>query len=170
MIQNGTLAEAVSSHLKNNDEFRYHLASFLDRFYLERDSLKRRAKLIDEPPLSGNQQFDALIGAIGEHLCMRWSLGRAPDWVDHPDRFLKRPLFMGEETMKAFYMAESPAAYRRRFIFTELEPLRRARMPKDEMWWYGEQIRTGMTPLPDEIERSFDTPILEESGATSHRL
>jgi len=61
------------------------------------------------------------------------------------------PWFLGSERMKPFYLAESPSAYRRRFIFTEMEPLRRARMPKDSMWWYAEGIRTGMTPLPEEI-------------------
>jgi hypothetical protein len=53
--------------------------------------------------------------------------------------------------MKPFYLAESPSAYRRRFIFTELEPLRRARMPRDSMWWQAEGIRTGLTPLPGEV-------------------
>ncbi len=31
--------------------------------------------------------------------------------------------------MKALLIAESPVAFRRRLIFTEAEPLRRARMP-----------------------------------------
>ena len=33
--------------------------------------------------------------------------------------------------MKAICLAESPTAFRRRLIFTEAEPLRRARLPRD---------------------------------------
>lgn len=46
-------------------------------------------------------------------------------------------------------------------IFTEMEPLRRARMPRDAMWWHAEQIRTGMTPLPEEVV--LTEPVDEET-------
>ena len=61
---------------------------------------------------------------------------------------------MGPERMKAFLLAESPSAFRRRFIFTEAEPLRRASMPKDGRWWAYETMRTGRVPQPEEIELS----------------
>ncbi|MFB9947425.1 hypothetical protein ACFFP0_01125 [Rhizobium puerariae] len=172
-IRPGTLAAAVRSHLETGSEFRYHLASFLDGFYIDPSFDGRQARLIDEPPLTGNERLDALIGAIAEHLCRRWRLGPAPGWVEDPARFLKRPWFLGPEGMKPFYLAESPSAYRRRFIFTELEPLRRARMPRDAMWWHAEGIRTGMTPLPEEVvttetapELEYDTPHKEALRST----
>ena len=56
--------------------------------------------------------------------------------------------------MKAFLLAESTSAFRWRFIFTEIEPLRRARMPKDGRGWAYETLRTGRVPQPDEIETS----------------
>ena len=56
------------------------------------------------------------------------------------------------ERMKGSLLVESPAAYRRRFIFTEAEPLRRARMPRDGRWWAYETMRTGLVPQPGEIE------------------
>ncbi|MDE1995591.1 MAG: hypothetical protein KGI75_24035 [Rhizobiaceae bacterium] len=152
--RHGTLAEAVSSHLETGVAFHFHLASFLDGFYVACSAEERRAGVDDEPPLSGDERFDALVGAIGEHLCRRWRLGIAPVWTENPARFLKRPWFLGSERMKPVYLAESPSAYRRRFIFTEMEPLRRARMPKDAIWWQGETIRTGLIPLPEEIEMS----------------
>jgi hypothetical protein len=92
------------------------------------------------------------MGAIGEHLSHRWLLGPPPQWTDDPARFLPRPLFMGPEHMKGFLLGESPMAYRRRFIFTEIEPLRRARMPRDGRWWAYETMRTGLVPQPGEIE------------------
>ena len=76
-------------------------------------------------------------------------LGSGPQWTEAPERFLTRPAFMGPERMKAFLLMESPSAFRRRMIFAEAEPLRRARMPRDGRWWSYEKLRTGLTP-PDE--------------------
>jgi hypothetical protein len=92
------------------------------------------------------------MGAIGEHLCRRWNLGEPPIWTDDPARFLSHPWFMGPERMKGFLLAESPSAYRRRFIFTEAEPLRRARMPRDGRWWAYETMRSGLAPTLEEAE------------------
>jgi hypothetical protein len=62
-------------------------------------------------------------------LARRWGL-TIPPWSDDPSRFLKRPYFTSPlEGLKALLIAESPLAFRRRLIFTEAEPLRRARMP-----------------------------------------
>lgn len=146
-----SLAAAVRAQIEAGSEFRYHLASFLDGFYCDPSAERRRARLLEEPMLKGEERFDALIGAIGEHLCHRWRLGHPAEWVENPARFLKEPWFLGSERMKPFYLKESPLSYRRRLIFTEMEPLRRARMPRDAMWWEGEKIRTGMTPLPEDV-------------------
>jgi hypothetical protein len=54
---------------------------------------------------------------------------------------------MGHERMKGFLLGESPLAFRRRFIFTEAEPLRRASMPRDGRWWAYETIRSGLAPF-----------------------
>lgn len=68
--------------------------------------------------------------AIGEHLARRWNLA-IPPWTDDPSHFLHRPYFTTTiEGLKAVLLAESPIAFRRRLIFTEAEPLRRARMPQ----------------------------------------
>jgi hypothetical protein len=46
-------------------------------------------------------------------------------------RFLHEPYFTSPiENLKAILLAQSPQAFRRRMIFTEAEPLRRARMPR----------------------------------------
>lgn len=94
--------------------------------------------------------MNALFGAIGEHLTRRWNLGTVPAWTGQPERFLDRPWFMGHERMKGFLLAESPLAFRRRFIFTEAEPLRRASMPRDGRWWAYETIRSGLAPTAEE--------------------
>ena len=72
----------------------------------------------------------AFLGATGEHLARRWNLA-IPSWTQEPSRFLRRPYFTTPiEGLKALLIAESPIAFRRRLIFTEAEPLRRARMPR----------------------------------------
>lgn len=150
----GTLAEVVRLVRRDDEELRFCLAGFLDEFYADRALASRRARIEEDPGLFGEERRDALIGAIGEHLCHRWELGDPPAWTHDPARFLARPWFMGPERMKAFLLAESPGAFRRRFIFTEAEPLRRARMPKDGRWWAYETMRTGLVPEPGDIEPS----------------
>jgi hypothetical protein len=105
------------------------LAEFLDTFYgaLRQDAAGPH--IADEPEPLADPQEQALLGAIGEHLARRWQLA-IPAWTDHPSRFLPRPYFTSPlEGFKALLLAESPLAFRRRLIFTEAEPLRRARMP-----------------------------------------
>lgn len=154
MIRPGTLVQALRLVRDDGETLRYCLAGFLDEFYADRDPASRRARIEEAPVLTGDVRQDALLGAIGEHLCHRWNLGAPPDWTNDPERFLDRPWFMGPERMKAFMLVESPSAFRRRFIFTEAEPLRRASMPKDGRWWAYETMRTGRVPQPEEIELS----------------
>jgi hypothetical protein len=138
------------------------VVGFLDEFYSDPEPASRRTRIEEAPDLTGDERQDAFIGAVGEHLCHRWNLGSPPAWTNDPARFLSRPWFIGPERMKAFLIAESPSAFRRRFIFTEIEPLRRASMPKDGRWWAYETMRTGRVPRPEEIEDSSD-------GADSRR-
>jgi hypothetical protein len=73
---------------------------------------------------------DAYLGAMAEHLARRWGLA-VPGWVDEPRRFLDRPYFVDNlQLMKPVLLRDSPIAFRRRLIFTEAEPLRRARFPR----------------------------------------
>lgn len=105
------------------------ISEFLDEFYLRPDV--RQSMIMDEP-LPLGQFRDTWLGAVAEHLARRWNL-EIPSWVDQPHRFLDRAYFAGGlESLKAILLAESPLAFRKRQIFVEAEPLRRARMPRDE--------------------------------------
>ena len=110
------------------------LREFLDEFYLALPSGRAAQMIAEEPGPLPDPQAHALLGAIAEHLTRRWSLpAPAPDWTDDASRFLKMPYFTTElEGFKAMLIAQSPLAFRRRLIFTEAEPLRRARMPRGE--------------------------------------
>ncbi len=123
-----TLAE-VARRRNAGEDFSFLLREFLDEFYgaVRRD--EAAGCIVDEPPPLPDVQEHASLGAIGEHLARRWCLP-IPAWTEDPSRFLRRPYFTTTlEGLKALLLVESPIAFRRRLIFTEAEPLRRARMP-----------------------------------------
>ena len=128
MNRPATLAE-VAHRRNEGEDFGMLLAEFLDTFY---NAVKRgaAAPLLDEDPAALTDDTEhALLGAVGEHLARRWSLP-IPEWTNDPSRFLTRPHFTTPlDGFKALMIAQSPLAFRRRLIFTEAEPLRRARMP-----------------------------------------
>lgn len=122
-----TLAEVARRATADPASLHNALAGFLDMFYTQPE---RRQGMIDPAPeLTGDAILDATLGAIGEHLARRWKL-KIPAWTDDPARFLTRPYFPTPlEDLKPLLIAQSPLAFRRRMIFVEHEPLRRARMP-----------------------------------------
>jgi len=123
-----TLAE-VAQRRNDGEELAPLLAEFLDTFYGALRRNQAQPLLVDEPARLAMAEEHALLGAIGEHLARRWDL-IIPEWANDPSRFLRRPYFTSPlEGFKALLIAESPLAFRRRLIFTEAQPLRRATMP-----------------------------------------
>jgi hypothetical protein len=156
LIRPGTLRQVLQL-VHDGEELRFCMAGFLDGFYHDKTPESRAIRIAEDPGLTDDHKMNALLGAVGEHLSIRWNVGAAPAWTNQPERFLDRPWFMGHERMKGFLLAESPLAFRRRFIFTEAEPLRRASMPRDGRWWAYETIRGGLTRPSEEqaeLERS----------------
>jgi hypothetical protein len=131
-----TLAEAVGLYRQNGERrdgaFSVLLDEFLDAFYTETELSRRQAMIDEEPARVGEERRDAYIGAVGEHLARRWGL-HIPPWTDAPWREVAEPWFVGMmgKGLSGMLLVESPIAFRRRRIFTEAEPLRRARMPAD---------------------------------------
>ncbi|MGH6822605.1 MAG: hypothetical protein ACRECP_06745 [Methylocella sp.] len=126
MKRPSTLAE-VALRVKSGTAFGLALSEFLDEFYGNPD--RRQAMIGDEPARLADAQQHAMLGAVGEHLARRWSLA-VPAWTDDETRFLHEPYFTTPiQNLKAMLLVQSPQAFRRRLIFTEAEPLRRARMP-----------------------------------------
>ncbi len=131
-----SLADAITRYLRDGNgkegAFQVLIDEFLDAFYTETDPAGRQAMIDDDPPRIGDEKQDAFVGAIGEHLARRWLL-RIPDWSNAPWRVVADPWFVGQMGvgLSGLFLVESPIAFRRRRIFTEAEPLRRARMPRD---------------------------------------
>lgn len=104
---------------------------FCDAFYEDYpDREAMQAHLDPEPEATGDPQKDAWIGAIGEHLALRWGL-EVPRWTRRPIHFaLMKPVFMPQSlALRTALIAESPSAFRSRLIYTMAEPLRRAKFP-----------------------------------------
>jgi hypothetical protein len=125
-----SLKEAVD-HIIGGKNWVDAISEFLDEFYPSSPS-ERQRMIAEEPGLTGVAFQDAYVGAVGEHLARRWGLD-IPAWADDSRRFLDRPYFPEHmELAKAVFLRDSPIAFRRRLIFTEAEPLRRARFPRND--------------------------------------
>lgn len=123
------LADAVVPDL-GFDSALMRINEFLDAFY-GATTPARQAMINQEPPRHPDERIDAYLGAVAEHLARRWDLA-IPPWAAANGRVCREPWFVGElgaTRLASLYLVESPIAFRRRRIFTEAEPLRRARMP-----------------------------------------
>ncbi|WP_065752463.1 hypothetical protein [Bradyrhizobium paxllaeri] len=126
-----TLAEAVEC-IQAGSARDVVLAEFVDRFDLAKTDQDRYASIEREPKLTGDDQLDALIGAIAEYLAKQRRLGRVPHWVCDPARRLNHRWFTvtnPSDAMREYLTFSSPAEFASRNIFTEERPLRRARGP-----------------------------------------
>jgi hypothetical protein len=106
------------------------IGEFLDVFYGAASPEERLAKIRDEPPSTGDDKLDAVLGAAAEYLAKLYRLPAVPEWVGGPKRVLAEPYFTTSSTspgMREYLTFSSPAEFRWRNIFTEERPLRRAR-------------------------------------------
>lgn len=129
VIRPSSLAEVVN---RGEQKIWLHLDEFLDEFYMAYPDKEQMQSMIDVAPTHTRDIFtDSYIGAVGEHLALRWDLA-VPDWTMSPDRIGGVPRFVPDlPSLRAILLVESPYAFRRRNIFTNEEPLQRARWPRD---------------------------------------
>jgi hypothetical protein len=127
-----TLAEAVE-YIQAGSAQDVMLAEFVDSFDLAKTDQDRYASLEREPNLTGDDRLDALVGAMAEYLAKQRRLGRVPSWVCDPARRLSSPWFTTanpSDAMREYLAFSSPGEFASRNIFTEEQPLRRARGPQ----------------------------------------
>jgi hypothetical protein len=124
-----TLSEAVN-RMRTGDPHGAALPEFVDTFLMAPDNAARYATIAAEPPPSGDSRIDALAGAVAEYLAKQYRLGRVPAWVSDPRRRLREPWFTTDSPhaiVREYLSVASPAEFRAHNIFTEEQPLRRAR-------------------------------------------
>ncbi|MEX0705382.1 MAG: helix-turn-helix transcriptional regulator, partial [Nitriliruptoraceae bacterium] len=79
-----------------------------------------------EPPLTGDDRFDALLAAVGEDLCVREG-EIPPSWVHGPGRFLDRAWWVSElPSARASALVHAPASFRRRGVMLDRHDLEAA--------------------------------------------
>ncbi len=117
-----TLAE----RLRDGEDLHHPLREFLDEFALRPDDASRNAAIRERPPQTGDCRYDALLGALAEHLATLYDLER-PQWSVEPSCFLERFWFVSEVPgFRATAIAQAPAAFRRRGVFIPERSLHRA--------------------------------------------
>jgi hypothetical protein len=127
-----TLADAVES-IEAGSAQDVALAEFVDTFDLAKTDQDRYASIEREPKLTGDDRLDALVGAMAEYLAKQRRLGRVPPWASDPARRLSSPWFTTSspsDAMREYLTFSSPVEFASRNIFTEEQPLRRARGPQ----------------------------------------
>ena len=123
-----TLADAVEA-IRAGSARDVVLAEFVDAFDTADTDRDRYSSIEREPKLTG----DALVGAVAEYLAKQRRLGRVPQWVSNPARCLTSPWFTTaspSDAMREYLTFASPGEFASRNIFTEEQPLRRARGPR----------------------------------------
>jgi len=124
-LRPNSLLEVSLRVKEGSQDFGPAIREFLDEFYFESKINSRQAMILDVPELISPID-DAYLAAVAEHLARLYNLN-IPNWVDNPDRFLHEPYFpFGLESLKAYCIVNSPLSFRKRMIFTEENPLRRA--------------------------------------------
>lgn len=115
----------VARRVIAGDEFLPAVRELLDEFSLRNTDAQRWRALEDRPLPTGNDRYDAYLGALAEHLATAAGIAR-PSWTCEPDRFLDRFWFVSEvRGFRALAIVESPSAFRRRGIFISLGSLHR---------------------------------------------
>lgn len=127
-----SLREVADDAVSGRKSFGHALDEFLDAFYLDHPNKSRQQRRLDEAPnFTGNPLQDAWLGAVGEHLARRWGVD-VPMWTRRPQHYaLNGPTFAPDSRpLRHILIAQSPAAFKSRMIFTLAEPLQRARFPR----------------------------------------
>ena len=80
--------------------------------------------LLDEPPITGDERWDALLAALAEHLTAQHDLA-APEWAEI--RVLQQPWFPAElAAQRADALVWAPAAFRKHGVYLSVRDLEAA--------------------------------------------
>ena len=120
-----TVAElAVHLSRTTDDRIRWKLVwEFLEEYRWEPDEAQP-GLLRDEPPLVGDERWDALLAALAEHLAAKHDLA-PPSWTE--SRVLRRPWFPAElRVQRADALVRAPAAFRKHGVYLSAADLEAA--------------------------------------------
>ncbi|HUP68687.1 MAG TPA: helix-turn-helix transcriptional regulator [Acidimicrobiales bacterium] len=120
-----SIAEMASYLSGANKSRRRRLAlEFLSR-YEEGEVATRWALLLDRPEPTGDPRWDALLGAMAEHLAFHDDVD-PPAWASDPDRFLVAAWFWIDlPSVRERALIGAPSAFRRRNVWVDRADLQR---------------------------------------------
>lgn len=117
---------ALAVHLSEtgDDKIRWKLVwEFLEEYRWEKTEAQP-ALLTNEPARVGDERWDALLGALAEHLAAKHDLA-PPAWTEL--RVLGRPWFPAElPTQRADALVHAPAAFRKHGVYLSAADLEAA--------------------------------------------
>ena len=98
------------------------VAQFISTFE-KAESGRQPAMVLEEAAPTGDERWDALLGATAEHLCFHHGLA-VPAWSAAPTRFLTRWWFVSPyRSVHASALVHTPAAFANRGVFLHAESL-----------------------------------------------
>ncbi|MCL6635299.1 MAG: hypothetical protein K6T29_05960 [Peptococcaceae bacterium] len=114
----------VSVRIDQGAPMRNEIGQFVDDFRTAGDIEKKRL-ISQKPRVLKDEKINAFMAAVVEQLCLESGI-KPPDWVYEKIYFLDRPWFtLPYKELRAIQLAESPAAFRVRNIFTDSTVLSR---------------------------------------------
>lgn len=117
------LAEYVRE-ARSDSRRRRLVLDFVGR-YAASEPVRRVALLLAPPGPAGDQRWDALLGALAEHLAFHDATD-APNWCAERHRFLDRPWFWVDlASVRRRALVGAPTAFRRRNVWVERSDLER---------------------------------------------
>jgi hypothetical protein len=122
-----TTLSGLAEQVRGGRPYEIELGDFLDSFYLrpEVGGVQDRPALLSGTRVDG-AVLDAMLAAIAEHLCRRFSLPM-PGWAFEPERYLQKPFFaLKAPSFRATLLLESPPEFRTRNLFVTANALSRA--------------------------------------------
>lgn len=121
-----TLAD-VGRHLatgRDDGRRRRVVLDFIGRFW-DTPPDHRRALLVDRPDATGDARWDALLGAMAEHLAFHEAVD-PPEWCMEPDRFLEGAWYWVDlPSVRRRARVGAPTAFRRRNVWVDRVDLER---------------------------------------------
>jgi hypothetical protein len=112
------IAGMMSESLTNGNESEATRVAFDFVRQFDAAATSEKVQMVSERPApTTDPRYDALLGALVEHLCARWEVP-VPAWVQDPDRFLSQWWFVsGLRSLHASALAQSPISFARRGVF-----------------------------------------------------
>ncbi|MHB8438957.1 MAG: hypothetical protein ACYDD4_07325 [Acidimicrobiales bacterium] len=120
----GDVASEIAVALQHGDHDQARRCAFRAmEHYLDTDFEVRHCLVGDEPPLTGDERYDALLAGVVEHSCARRE-ETAPEWVHDRVRFLRTWWFVsGDRGLHGEAFVHSPISFKRRGVFVTREEL-----------------------------------------------